>query len=115
MNSDFFDYIDSDRESCAWKTLARGGSLVEAIKSFRSQYGAGLKEAKDVVEEYNNRRRQQASSATVIAVHGGELFVTRGDDGFYDIMYAKKLARLSEAKVMQAIADYAHAAAVGEI
>lgn len=32
------------------RTLLKKGSLIEAIKRFRQQTGAGLKEAKDVVE-----------------------------------------------------------------
>lgn len=52
MKNHFSRYIDSDPDHASWKVLARSGSLVEAIKEFRSKYGAGLKEAKDVVEDY---------------------------------------------------------------
>lgn len=39
-------------ENAPWKVEARAGRKVESIKSLRAAYGFGLKEAKDIAEEY---------------------------------------------------------------
>lgn len=38
-----------------WQRLAQQDQFVEAIKTVRTEYGFGLKDAKDVVEEYRQR------------------------------------------------------------
>lgn len=45
-------HIVNDPEVIMWKTHMRAGKKVSAIKAFRSQSGAGLRESKDIVEEY---------------------------------------------------------------
>lgn len=53
---DYRDRITADSESAKWKVIARDRNRrVEAIKEFRHMTGAGLKEAKDTVEEYADR------------------------------------------------------------
>lgn len=114
MNN-FFIHIQTDAENEQWKTYARmqkrftnayGRShLVEAIKAFRNKYHCGLKEAKDVVEEYirlqdlaakDNRRR--------IDVPGGCLIVTPVGNR-YSIDYMRSVATCDEDGLLQAIAD----------
>ncbi len=51
ITQDMADAIRNDDEGCEWKTLARHGSKVPAIKAFRTRMGrCGLKEGKDCVE-----------------------------------------------------------------
>lgn len=38
------------------KQLVAEGKLIQAIKEYRAATGAGLKEAKDAVEEYQRRQ-----------------------------------------------------------
>lgn len=76
MKNDFSRYIDSDSDRVAWKVLARADSLVEAIKDFRSRYGSGLKEAKDVVEDYINQyKTKHLTEKRVRLADGSEVIV----------------------------------------
>lgn len=46
-------YILTDGPHALWKTHARNGYKIDAIKAMRTQYGVGLYEGKNLVEEYN--------------------------------------------------------------
>lgn len=104
--NDFFKHIDQDSETCRWKAFVRGGSIIEAIREFRSLYGAGLKEAKDVVEEYRNRLTRAAGDLRVITLGGGsELQVKKIYDGSYELKVLTSHGRVKEDELLQTVAN----------
>lgn len=112
--TDFRAHIIEDAENIEWKALLRDGLVIESIKFFRGAYGAGLKEAKDVVEEYRERlnsgevfngRNTGVTSYTVNLPDGGTLNVI-SNALYTSIVYNRvESVNLRADKVPQAIAD----------
>ena len=78
----------------AWKSYARGGHKVEAIKSLRAMTNPvmGLKDAKDIVEEYDARIgyydemfRQHVNAVFTIKTLNGSISVQKNLSGGYTI------------------------------
>jgi ribosomal protein L7/L12 len=57
--------------------LAREGRTIEAIKRYREQTGAGLKEAKDAIERLVASGSLPANEAETVPSHLGEVFEGR--------------------------------------
>ena len=110
MYDNYNDRITTDPENIEWKRHAREGRKVDAIKSFRVLTGAGLKPAKDVVEEYCivNQRRAAAETVTTRTVQlpGGAALNIISNGKFSAIQYTRNEAiNLSDDELPQAIAD----------
>lgn len=80
----FYDEANKDDESCAWKSEARAGKLIPAIRVLREAHGLGLKEAKDIVEKYVSHYRasqsKEASSHRIPLTDSKTLVITRYTD-----------------------------------
>lgn len=105
----YMDRITTDHENVTWKVFARAGSMVEAIKRFRADTGAGLYEAKVVVETYADARKQAEAAGSVttrtIQLPGAVLNVI-SNGTFSAIQYTRTEAvNISDADLPQAIAD----------
>lgn len=107
-------YIKADAEYNDWKVKARADRKVDAIRAFRDRTGAGLREAKDVVEEYMERvRHGEVFNGTgdnvthvVTLPNGGMLHVIYGASGVAKLQYVSTEAeRVAPHNLPQAIAD----------
>lgn len=110
--------VTSDPESAVWKTQARADRKVEAIKTFRANTGAGLLEAKQVVEHYIADYEQKQREAGSNPAQGNRiinlrpctrLLVSQPMPGFYNIkeITERDLGVVSEYDLLQFIADAA--------
>jgi len=94
-----FNLIYLNYESCSWKTQAREGRFVEAIKELRWQEGRngenvlGLKVAKDTVEAYVNHYRTVQPKMEPIRINDRvSLHVTPDDGGGYNVQMVTTIA-----------------------
>lgn len=115
MSNPYFIHIQNDAETEQWKVYARmkklygenygHSNLVEAIKTFRTKYACGLKEAKDVVEEYIRLHELWlADGRRRIDVPGGCLVITPVGNR-YTVEYVRSITTCDEDGLLQAIAD----------
>lgn len=112
----FFSRIETDHESIEWKVKARAGTLVEAIKAFRGLTGAGLKESKDAVEEYNYRLKNGGRIGETsgfpkdrtVTFPGGWLTISPNSFGRFTItktLQSTVRSSVDESSLLQAVAD----------
>lgn len=98
MPNRYANYITNDAESVQWKVLARGNDKIQAIKSFRTRTNSGLKEAKDVVEDYLNRLKAGErfngthTQTRIINLPTGVLTITEMASGRITITHTETLA-----------------------
>lgn len=121
---DYFARITQDHEQAKWKVLARTPEVgewsisnkVQAIKAFRDLYKAGLKEAKDTVEEYTRRLAagepvgfDLPEGTKVVNFPGGYLtIIAEGERGGYSIyktITEKVWQNIPEADLLQYVGD----------
>lgn len=110
--NDFFAHISEDAETVLWKALTRAGKRVEAIKAFRELNKSPLKDAKDVVLEYERRMSlpETLSVAGVakwesVEVPHGRLIVRYTPDGIEVDRVTTIRRRLEPSELLQFIAD----------
>ncbi|WEM34523.1 hypothetical protein [Xanthomonas phage X1] len=110
--------IQNDSETVVWKSQARDDRKVEAIKSFRAATGAGLLEAKQVVEHYKSLYDQKmrevgskpASGNRIVNLRlGTRLVVAEDVPGFFKVkeITERDLGIVDEYDLLQFIADTA--------
>jgi ribosomal protein L7/L12 len=112
MPENFFFRIDKDAENCHWKFLARAERRVDAIKEFRALVGCGLKEAKDVVDEYLirlERNRQNETDTVVNLTDGSSLRIRKTSDGMNEIKIVKLVGKYTDDELLQVVANAAGA------
>lgn len=61
--------LTADAEAISWKVFARANKPIDAIKEVRRLYGAGLRDAKDIVEEYRSMVRVHAAREGMGTAH----------------------------------------------
>lgn len=104
-----FTIIDADGDNTSWKVLARQRQFIPAIKEIRMVHGLGLKDAKDVVEEYNRRVINAMRKVTTVSIPTGEIVIHESADGqSVDIFITKKVIAAAPIDVLpQLIANLA--------
>jgi ribosomal protein L7/L12 len=112
MLENFFYRIDQDSETIHWKWLARQNRKVDSIKEFRASVGCGLKEAKDVVEEYLLRveqKRREETERVVKLSDGSSLRISKTGDGMNEVKITKVVGRYTDEELLQVVANAAGA------
>jgi len=110
-------HIKLDGPTSKWKVEARADRKVEAIKAFRTETGAGLKEAKDIVEAYLMDHVQisidiDAASGAVktsqIDLPNGARLEVVDNGSVAQVLLTRHIGRnIPSRDLLQALADYA--------